>query len=313
LLLVIILSKGLVMFLFRSRFENLRISRSPLATALLAVALTPMAPISPLAAQATGILVVAHGADSSWNSHVREAVDWQGPVRLAFLMGPEAVSASWDAAVKGIEGEAVSRLVVVPLMVSTHGSHVRQIEHYAGIRAELPAELATLAHGHHPAAKPRVPTRVTTALDAAPELGEVLAARWSELPEADRRRPLVLVAHGPTAEADVPRWIEGIRAAAAPLAAALDGQPMRIGLLRDDAPPEVRAAAISGLRDTITSLASAYGDSVLVMTVLISQGAINRVVIPQDLAGMPVRYVGTALAPHPSLARWIERIAREYR
>ncbi len=49
------------------------------------------------------------------------------------------------------------------------------------------------------------------------------------------------------------------------------------------------------------------------MTVLISQGAINRVVIPQDLAGMPVRYVGTALAPHPSLARWIERIAHEER
>lgn len=267
--------------------------------------------IAPLSAQ-TGLLVVAHGSDSSWNERVREVmaeVRWDGPQRLAFLMGPEAVTASWDAAVAGLLADGADSLVVVPLMVSTHGSHVRQIEHYAGLRAELPPELAQMGHDHHAAARPSVPVRVTAALDAAPELGEALAARWDELPAADRARPLVLVAHGPTAVEDVVPWITGIRRATAPLERALRGQPLHVGLLRDDAPPEVRAAAVAGLRDTITTLAAAHGDSVTVMTVLVSSGQINRVKVPRDLDGMPMRYVGAALAPHPAIARWIERMA----
>jgi sirohydrochlorin ferrochelatase len=266
---------------------------------------------APLSGQ-TGLLVVAHGADSSWNQRVREVmaeVTWDGPMRVAFLMGPEAATASWDAAITGLLADGADSLVVVPLMVSTHGSHVRQIEHYAGLRADLPPELARMGHAHHAAARPSVPVRVTTALDAAPELGEALAARWSALPGTDRARPLVLVAHGPTAAEDVEPWITGIRRATAPLERALRGRPLHVGLLRDDAPPEIRAAAVAGLRDTITTLAAAHGDSVTVMTVLISSGQINRVKVPQDLDGMPMRYVGAALAPHPAIARWIERVA----
>lgn len=267
---------------------------------------------APAVAQ-TGLLVVAHGSDSTWNQRVRDVmaeVRWHGPVRLAFLMGPEARTASWDAGVTALLKAGADSLVVVPLMVSTHGSHVRQIEHYAGLRAELPPELARMGHDHHAAVVPTVPVRVTTALDAAPELGEALAARWEALPAADRARPLVLVAHGPTGEADVAPWIRGIRAATAPLERALAGRPLHVGLLRDDAPAAVRAGAVAGIRDTITALARAHGDSVTVMTVLVSSGQINRVKVPRDLEGMPMRYVGAALAPHPAIARWIERVAR---
>lgn len=262
----------------------------------------------------TGLLVVAHGADSSWNAKVREVVaqvQWRGPVRTVFLMGAEAQSASWGAGVQQLMAAGAKSLVVVPLMVSSHGSHTRQVMFYGGALPERPAELANGGHDHHHhGGTPPVPTRVTSALDDAPELGEALAARWRELPAADRARPLVLVAHGPNADADVSRWIAGIRSATAPLAAALGDKPLHIGLLRDDAPREVRAAAVQGIRDTITALATQHGDSVTVMTVLVSSGQINRVKVPQDLAGMPMRYVGAALAPYPALARWIERVAR---
>jgi hypothetical protein len=82
-------------------------------------------------------------------------------------------------------------------------------------------------------------------------------------------------------------------------------------MLRDDAAPAERARAVTALRDTIAAVAARDGDSVLVMTVLISSGGINRVTVPRDLAGMPMRYAGVVLAPHPALARWIERVAAD--
>jgi hypothetical protein len=47
----------------------------------------------------------------------------------------------------------------------------------------------------------------------------------------------------------------------------------------------------------------------MVMTVLVSSGLIDRVRVPADLAGTPMRYAPTVLAPHPALARWIARMA----
>ncbi len=263
----------------------------------------------------TGVLVVAHGADSAWNTRVRESVSQvrvDGPVQLAFLMGTEADTSSWDAGVRRLVSAGAKRIVVVPLMVSTFGEHVTQIRYYAGEIKEAPAWLAAMGHDHHatPGASP-VPMRVTSALDAAPELGSILAARWYALPAINQRRPLVLVAHGPSAEADVPRWIEGLRAATAPLATALGAQPLHIGLLRDDAGPVVRGAAVAALRDTVSAYARRASDSVVVMTVLISSGQINQLTVPKDLAGLPTAYYGFGLAPDPHLARWIERISGE--
>ncbi|MGH7673774.1 MAG: hypothetical protein ACREMV_00765, partial [Gemmatimonadales bacterium] len=59
---------------------------------------------------------------------------------------------------------------------------------------------------------------------------------------------------------------------------------------------------------TVRALAAGR-DSVLVLPILVSTSSITRVKIPRDLDGLPVRYVPTPLAPHPALARWIERSA----
>lgn len=279
-------------------------------TLIAAIALA--APIATATGQGTGLLVVAHGADSGWNGRVRavvEQVRWDGPVSVAFLMGPEARTASWDVAVRSLVGRGAEAIVAVPLMVSSHGSHYRQIQHYAGLDVPLPAALAH--HDHGTMTAPPVPVKVTPALDDAPELGAVLATRWQELSTATRRRPLVLVAHGPSDAEDVGAWMGGLQRATGDLAEALRPAPLHIGLLRDDAPAAVRAAAVQAIRDTIGNLASSTGDSVAVMTVLVSMGAINRVKVPRDLDGLAIDYHGVALSPHPALARWIERVAGE--
>lgn len=261
----------------------------------------------------TGLLVVAHGAGPEWNQRVREVVArvrWvHGPVELAFLMGPEAEAAGWGAALGALERRGAGSVVVVPLLVSSYGGHYRQIRYYAGELDSLPPEL--LRHDHHAGAAPRLPMRVTAALDGAPEMAQAVVARWRALDGADQRRPVLLVAHGPSDAADAQHWLGDLDAVAAGLGRAGATAEVRSGLLRDDAPPPVRQEAVRVMRDTIQALSRRSLDSVVVLPVLISTGAIDRTKLPRDFEGLPVRYAAQPLAPLPHLSRWIERVATE--
>jgi len=261
-------------------------------------------------APTVGLLVVAHGAGPEWNRRVREAVSqvgWpRGPVATAFLMGPESETAGWGAGVDSLTGRGATEIVVVPLMVSSAGAHFRQARYYAGELPELPRSLAGHAN-HRSATGPPVPIRVTAALDGAPELGQLLGDIWWSLERIDRRRSVVYVAHGPSSEDDAARWLVDLERATQP-AGATDLRRV-VKLIRDDAAPAVRARAVAELRDTIATLARETADSVTVLPILISSGTIDRVTIPTDLAGLPIRYVPISLAPSPHLARWIERVA----
>ncbi len=265
---------------------------------------------APLAQAQTGLLVIAHGGSATWNEGVRQVVSqvhWDGPIATGFLMGEAADSEGWARGVARLVRAGAHDIVVVPLLVSSQGAHYRQIRFLAGETAHWPEELTQ--HSHPAGEPPPVPMRVTPALDDAPELAAALTGRWAALSEADRRRPLVLVAHGPNSDAEAVLWIRNLQPAADALRNA-GGIPVEIGLLRDDAPVAIRSAAIAGLRSLIEGLAQQAQDSVAVLPVLISSGTIDRKTIPRDLAGLPVRYTPAPLAPLAPLARWIERMAR---
>lgn len=266
-----------------------------------------------LAAQ-TGLLVVAHGATVEWNNQVRETVAqvrWDGPAATAFLMGPEAEAAGWDQAVASLVAQGARSIVVVPLMVSSFGSHFRQIRYYAGEIDSLPAELAGHDHGEHQ--PPPVPMVVAGALDAAPEMLEAVVERWRGLGATERAAPLVLLGHGPDAAEDAARWLAAFDTALTQLKHAGHTAEGRAALLRDDAAAPVRAESIRQMRDTVAALSRRADDSVTVMTVLISRGAMTGVTIPRDLEGLPVRYAPVSLTPLAAIARWIERVGAEAR
>lgn len=262
----------------------------------------------------TGLLVVAHGAGTEWNNQVRETVSqvrWEGPSATAFLMGPEAQTAGWNQAVASLVADGARSIVVVPLMVSSYGSHFRQIRYYAGEIDSLPAELAGHDHGEHQS--PPVPMVVTPALDAAPEMLEALVERWRGLDAVQRGAPLVLLGHGPDAAEDAARWLAAFDTALEEVKRAGLTAEGRAALLRDDAAAPVRAESIRQMRDTVAALSRRADDSVTVMTVLISRGAMTGVTIPRDLEGLPVRYAPVSLTPLAAIARWIERVSAEAR
>jgi sirohydrochlorin ferrochelatase len=88
---------------------------------------------------------------------------------------------------------------------------------------------------------------------------------------------------------------------------------VRVDLVRDDAPAEVRAEAVRRVRELIELQHLVTGREVIVVPVLVSKGTVSRDKIPQDLAGLPIVYAGEPLLPHDAMARWVESRVQEAR
>jgi hypothetical protein len=87
-----------------------------------------------------GILVIAHGSPSdSWCAPVRsvmENVSLPYPVELGFL---EFVpNETINIAVDKLDEAGVTKIIAVPLFISSHSGHIAEIEYVLGLRVELP-------------------------------------------------------------------------------------------------------------------------------------------------------------------------------
>ena len=259
----------------------------------------------------TGTLIVAHGADDEWNARVHEiaaAVRTGGPVAVGFLMGPRAAEHRFQDAVRDLVGRGAERVVVVPLLASSHSGHYEQIRYLSGETNELSEQM--LHHLHQagitrPAAT--VPLALTRALDASMELADVLADHALRLAARPPAQALFLVGHGPTSAEEHAEWMANLRPVADSVARITRFRDVKLGLLRDDAPPPVRAEAVRGIREIIALQHELTGQPVVVVPILIAKGYISTHKLPKDLAGLPLAYDGEGLLPHPAIARWVER------
>lgn len=294
----------------------MKLIRTAAALLLLAAAPSVAAP-SVAAAQGgrVGTLILAHGGDRGWNDQVRtiaRLVQTGGPVEVSFLMGPEAPAHRFQDAARRLADGGASSIVVVPLLVSSHSGHYEQIRWLAGETEEL----EEMMHHHlHMAgierAEVRVPIRVARAIDDSPDVARVLAERARAMEPETAGRALYLLGHGPNDDAAYAQWMRNLRPVADSVRAATGFAQVGVGLVRDDAPADVRAAAVAQVRAEIQAQHAATGQPVVVVPVLISRGNVSEVKFRRDLEGLPVVYNGEPLLPHPGLARWIESRVRE--
>ena len=256
-----------------------------------------------------GTIIVAHGADSVWNSRVIEvarAVRTGGPVEVSFLMGSGAKTARFQDAVARLEAQGVRSIVVVPMLVSSHSGHYDQIKYLVGDSVGLDPEMM-----HHlqmsgiERPKARVPIRLTPALDDAPQLGRVLADRALALTTEPKQRALFIIGHGPNSAEDYAAWMINLRRVADSVKVWTGFRDVRVDLVRDDAPAEVRAEAVRRIRELIDLQHMVTGHDVIVIPALISKGSVSSEKIPADLQGLPIVYSGNSLLPHPEMARWV--------
>lgn len=267
----------------------------------------------------TGTIIIAHGGDSSWNAGVREIaaqVQTGGPVEVSFLMGQGARSARFQDAVAKLDAKGVSRIVVVPLLVSSHSGHYEQIRYLAGQDVTLGE---TMQHHLHMAGIERSTSRTpivrTPALDNSHEMARVLADRALALVRAQgdepARRGLVIVGHGPNSAEDYAGWMANLRPVADSVRAWTGFRDVRLELVRDDAPEAVRAEGVRRTRELIEMQQLITGRDAIVVPVLVSKGLVSRDKLPRDIAGTPSVYSGEPLLPHAAMARWVERRVRE--
>ncbi|HEY0929604.1 MAG TPA: CbiX/SirB N-terminal domain-containing protein [Gemmatimonas sp.] len=270
-----------------------------------------------LSAQAgkTGVVVVAHGGDSLWNALVKDAASkakTDVPVEVSFLMSFGAAQARFQDAVAKLEAKGVSRIVVVPMLVSSHSGHYDQIRYLAGEPIELDKEMA---HHLHMAGieKPKtsLPIIVTPAMDNAPQVAQVLADRAKALAPNPKERALLIVGHGPNSAEDYASWMENLRQVADTVKAMTGFRDVRVELVRDDAPAAVRAEAVKRVRELIDLQQMATGKEVIVVPVLVSKGSVSRDKVPADIKGTPSVYSGEPLLPHDAMSRWVEMRVRD--
>lgn len=268
-------------------------------------------------AQTVGTIIVAHGGDDAWNQQVIDIAaraNTGGPIEVAFLMGPGASKHRFQDAAQKLVKAGASRLVVVPLLISSSSGHYDQIRYLAGEDVKL--DDVMMHHLHMAGLEPAridVPVRVTRAIDDSPAVARVLAERALEITSNPSTHALFIVGHGPNQPEELAFWMTNLRTLADSVRAHAQFADIRTGVIQDDAPAEVRAEAVRRVRDIIELQHAATKQPVVVVPALISKGSITKEKLPRDLAGLPILFKGEALLPHPLLAKWIEERVAEAR
>ncbi len=270
---------------------------------------------SGLSAQQVGTIVVAHGGDAQWNQRVLSVAavaKTGGPVEVSFLMGPGAKLNRIQDIARRMEAKGVTRIVVVPLLISSHSGHYEQIRYLAGEIDSLDAKMMHHLHmGGLERISGKVPVTVARAVDDSPDVARVLIERARALVTDPSKHALFIVGHGPNSPEDLASWMKNLRVMTDTIRALTKFKDVRVGLVQDDAPADVRAEAVNRVRELIELQNRLTGQKVVVVPVLVSKGKLSQEKLPKDMAGLPIIYDGEPLLPHPALARWIEARVRE--
>jgi sirohydrochlorin cobaltochelatase len=284
------------------------------ASALLTLVLTGRvaAQHSADADSSVGTLIVAHGGGPAWDARVEalaREVRLPGPVAVSFLMGPGAKTHRFQDQVRTLSQSGARRITVVPLLVSSHSGHYDQIRWLSGDLDTLDREML-----HHlqmsgidrPTGGP--PLRLTKAMDDAPEVAEVLAARAMRLAQKPAEQALFIVGHGPNTAEDYAAWMSNLRRLADTVGARTGFRNVLAELVRDDAPAAVRQEAVTRVRELIELQHQLTDRPVVVVPLLVSSGRVSREKLPSDLKGLPIVYTDEGLLPHAGMARWVEHM-----
>ncbi len=253
----------------------------------------------------SGVLILAHGGTAGWNAQIKETVKEAGitlPVEISFGMGmmSEEVNAL-QSAVDRLQEAGVTKILAIPLLVSSHSSVYRQYEYLLGLRKDPSWP------EHHPVApvnvRPGIRVQMSPALDDSPYVAGVLLKRVRRLSRKPAEEAVVLVAHGPETEEDNRAWLSEMESLGLFVKEKGRYPVLELATLQDDAPGEIRNAATQKLREQVRILSASY--RVIIIPLLISKGGIEKK-IAERLAGLDYVFSGETLLPSPEIALWLK-------
>ncbi len=278
----------------------------------LVLALTVVVPSFARKVEKVGVLVLSHGGKEKWNRAVQEAVE---PLRQNYLIEIAfgmANPKTMQAAIDKLEAQGVTRIVVVPLFVSSYSPIIRQTEYLLGLRDKLADPPLIMSKD-----KEKVELKplkfeseiiLTRPLDDHPLVADILCDRILELSRNPSNETVIIVAHGPNDEQDNEKWIETIDSLISQIKDRLSGESVQFkqifGLtLRDDAEVAIYEKAKEQLRSLV--LQSSKEGDVIVVPLLLARGGIEKGVV-ERLEGLNYKWNGHTLLPHPNITKFIQ-------
>ncbi|WP_027085831.1 sirohydrochlorin chelatase [Cohnella panacarvi] len=250
----------------------------------------------------SGLLIVSHGSrEAGWVSLVDDTV---AAVRSA-VGGDMLVEAAFLELVEGrliqdgvdrLEAQGVDRIFSLPLFVSSGSTHVDEIGWALGAYSEPKLETDL------PRANVRVPLDYGKPMDDDPEVVDVLLERLREISKVADRESVLLIGHGSKESGFKEAWQQGMASIGERLVSRGGYRGYSGALLQLD---EV-ADRYAELRERNP------GGAILVAPLFLSEGYFTSLVIPRELDGLECRYSGYAYMPHPRVADWIVRKAKEW-
>lgn len=257
-----------------------------------------------------GILVVAHGSpEERWCKPVREAVENVSlpyPVELGFLefVPNETIT----TAVERFNERGITKIIAVPLFISSYSDHIPKIEYVLGVRDNPPEGAGNLT---------QVDTNATIvftkAIDDHVLIAYTLADRVAELSKDPDNETVVIVGEGTDNETDFMGWNNSL--------ATNIPDNIRM-ILKYYMEPTIRIREVKyafirvneTLHSDLTLRAvvenASIENDVIVVPLMISEDFFTEKYIPQLLENLSYAYSGKTLAPHPNVARWIETSVR---
>jgi sirohydrochlorin ferrochelatase len=249
-----------------------------------------------------GLLVISHGSrEPGWVALVDETVE-AARVQLGESL---TIEAAFLELVEGrliqdgidrLEATGVTRLMALPLFVSSGSTHVEEIGWALGAyeqsRTETDLEryrfTAKLDYG-----KP---------MDDDPELVGVVLDRLKEMSVVPSKESFLLIGHGSQETGFKEAWDQGL--------AAIADQLMRYGGFGACQTALLLPNQVSERWQTLRT--NHPSNEIIVLPLFLSEGYFTKDVIPRRLEGLECRYDGKALMPHPWIASWIVRRTQDW-
>ncbi|MBW7892557.1 MAG: hypothetical protein H3C48_16335 [Chitinophagaceae bacterium] len=288
--------------------------------------------------QKVGVMIMAHGGSPQWNNLVVQAaqpLSQKYKVAYAWGMGdPKTL----QKAVDELEAGGVTRIIAVPLFISSYSPVIRQTEFLLGLRdklADAPMPSmdhsggahqmgggmsghnmhASMNHGSHGAAeseelkplKIKAQLTVTPALDDNAVVASILRDRIAELSTNPPNETVILVAHGPNNEEDNNKWINNMESLSEKVEKLQEAKGKKYKQIfavtvRDDADKAIFDQAKEQLRAVVRQ-AGKFGN-VIVVPLFLSSGGREQAVA-ERLEGLTYKWSGKALLPDSSLTDFL--------
>ena len=299
--------------------------------------------------ESVGILVIAHGSPrETWCEPVREVVrsvasELPYPVELGFL---EFVpNETINIAVDRLNEHNVTKIVAVPLFISSHSGHIEEIKYVLRLRETPPeSEMLTFVEGEpvrrsvlavegkciirreyltpaltvkHTEEEELVPVNttaeivLTNALDNSSLLAQTLAENAAELISNAENETVVFASHGTFNTSYFEEWIADHELLAEQIKLILrhrKGIPIedvRFGFIHLPVVDNETVHPELGLRAVVENVS--VNSTPVVVANMVSVGFFTKKYIPMLLENLTYKYNGSkALCPHENMVKWVE-------